>query len=118
MEEIVDASVILFIILVDTIMGAFQDNKALKSAESLNNMLKSKSKVLRDGKEYNIDSEDIVVGDILLLESGDRINADARIIESTNLQVDESILTGESLNVQKNNHILNDNTILAERKNI
>ena len=116
--EIVDASVILFIILVDTIMGAFQENKALKSAESLNNMLKSKSKVLRDGKEYNIDSEDIVVGDILLLESGDRINADARIIESTNLQVDESILTGESLNVQKNNHILNDNTILAERKNM
>ena len=116
--EIVDASVILFIILVDTIMGAFQENKALKSAESLNNMLKSKSKVLRDGKEYNIDSEDIVVGDILLLESGDRINADARIIESTNLQVDESILTGESLNVQKNNYILNDNTILAERKNM
>ena len=101
--ETIDASVITFIILVDTIMGAYQENKALKSAESLNNLLRSKSKVLRDGKEYNIDSENIVVGDILLLESGDRINADARIIESTNLQVDESILTGESLNVQKNN---------------
>ena len=116
--EIVDAGVITFIILVDTIMGAYQENKALKSAESLNNMLKSKSKVLRDGKEYNINSENIVVGDILLLESGDRINADARIIESTNLQVDESILTGESLTVQKEDVVLADNTILAERKNM
>ena len=116
--ELVDAFVILFIILVDTIMGAFQENKALKSVESLNNMIKSKSKVLRDGKEYLIDSELIVVGDILLLESGDRINADARIVESTNLQVDESVLTGESLHVQKNNQVLSDNTILAERKNM
>ena len=116
--EAVDACVIIFIILVDTIMGAYQENKALKSTESLNNMLKSKSRVLRDGKKHNIDSENIVVGDIILLESGDRINADARIIESTNLQVDESILTGESLNVQKNNKTLSSDTILAERKNM
>ena len=116
--ETVDACVIIFIILVDTIMGAYQENKALKSAESLSNMIKSKSKVLRDGKEYDIDSENIVVGDILILESGDRINADARIIESVNLQVDESILTGESLAIQKNNAVLGDDTILAERKNM
>jgi calcium-translocating P-type ATPase len=81
-------------------------------------MLKSKSKVLRDGKEYNIDSEYIVVGDILLLESGDRVNADARIIESVNLQVDESVLTGESFNIHKDSEIINDNVILAERKNM
>ena len=116
--EIIDACVIIFIILVDTIMGAYQENNALKSAESLNNMLKSKSKVLRDGKEYNIDSEYIVVGDILLLESGDRVNADARIIESVNLQVDEAILTGESFNVHKDSEIINENVILAERKNM
>ncbi|MBO6195394.1 MAG: HAD-IC family P-type ATPase [Bacilli bacterium] len=116
--EIVDAGVITFILLVDTIMGAYQENRALKSVESLNNMLKSKSKVLRDNKEFNIDSEDIVVGDIILLESGDRINADARIIESTNLQIDESVLTGESLTVQKEDDVLDDKTILAERKNM
>ena len=116
--EAIDATVIMFILLADTIMGAYQENKAIKSAESLNNMLKSKSKVLRDNKEYNIDSELIVVGDIILLESGDRVNADARIIESTNLQVDESILTGESTNIQKNNEIVNNDTILAERKNM
>lgn len=99
--ETVDAFVILFIILVDTIMGTYQENKAIKSAERLNNMIKSKSKVLRNNKEYNIDSKSIVIGDILLLESGDRINADARIIEYENLQVDESVLTGESIYVQK-----------------
>ncbi|MEE3342722.1 MAG: HAD-IC family P-type ATPase [Bacilli bacterium] len=116
--EIVDASVIIFIILVDTIMGTYQENKALKSAESLNNMLKNKSKVLRDNKEYIIDSENIIKGDIILLESGDKINADARIIEANNLQVDESILTGESINIVKNNKVIKDNTILAERKNM
>ena len=116
--EILDGSVIIFIIIVDTIMGAYQESKAIKSAESLNDMLKSESKVLRDGKECNIDSENLVVGDIILLESGDRINADARIIESTNLQVNESILTGESHNIQKDNKVLSNNTILAERKNM
>ena len=109
--ETVDAFVISFIILVDTIMGTYQENKAIKSAERLNNMIKSKSKVLRNNKEYNIDSKSIVIGDILLLESGDRINADARIIEYENLQVDESVLTGESIYVQKNNEVLDDNTI-------
>jgi len=116
--EIVDGCVITFIIFVDTVMGAYQENNALKSAESLNNMLKSKSRVLRDGIEYSIDSENIVLGDILLLESGERINADARVLESENLQVDESILTGESVNVVKNNQILGDDTVLAERKNM
>ena len=116
--EALDAFVIIFIILVDTIMGAYQENKAIKSAESLNNLLKNKSKVLRNNKEYNIYSEFIVVGDIILLESGNRVNADARIIEAVNLQVDESILTGESLNVQKENTIVDENTILAERKNM
>ena len=116
--EVVDAVVIIFIILVDTVMGAYQENRALKSAESLNDMLKDKCKVLRGNKECNIDSELIVVGDIIVLESGDRINADARIIESTNLQVNESILTGESHNIEKNNKVLGDNIILAERKNM
>ena len=116
--EVIDACVIIFIILVDTIMGTYQENKALKSAEALNSMLKSKSKVIRDGKKYNIDSEEIVVGDIIELESGDRINADARVIEASNLQVDESLLTGESINVYKKNTICKDNTILAERVNM
>ena len=116
--ETVDALVILFIILLDVIMGTYQENKALKSAEALSKMLKTKNKVLRNGKEVYVDSEDLVVGDIILLESGSKITADARIIESTNLQVDESVLTGESVNVNKNNLLIEEEVILAERKNM
>ena len=116
--ETVDALVILFIILLDVIMGTYQENKALKSAEALSKMLKTKNKVLRNGKEVYVDSEDLVVGDIILLESGSKITADARIIESTNLQVDESVLTGESVNVNKNNLLIEEEAILAERKNM
>ena len=117
-HELLDAVVILFIILVDTIMGAFQEHKALKSVESLSMMVKSNSKVLRDKKEYIVDSQTLVVGDILIVESGDRINADARIIESSNLEIDESTLTGESLKVQKSSEKIGSSSVLAERKNM
>ncbi len=116
--ETVDAVVIIFIILVDAIMGTYQENKALKSAEALTKLIKVKAKVIRDGKEKLIDSEDLVVGDILVLASGDKVTADARIIETNNLQVDESLLTGESMSVSKINDTLKDDTILAERKNM
>ncbi len=116
--ETIDALVIIFIILVDVCMGTYQENKALKSAEALSNMLKTKCKVLRNGKEILIDSEDIVIGDIMFLESGSKINADARIIESHNLTVDESILTGESLNVAKINDKLDGNLPLGDRTNM
>jgi len=116
--ETIDAFVILFIILVDVIMGTYQENKALKQADALSNMLKTKTKVLRDGKESIVDSENLVIGDIILLESGSKINADARIIECNNLTIDESILTGESVNVVKTSEKLNGDLVLAERKNM
>lgn len=116
--EIVDALVITFIILVDAVMGTYHEYKALKSVESLNKMIRSVVKVIRDDKESLIDSENIVVGDIVLLKSGDRINADCRIIECSNLQIDESVLTGESASVYKNNDMIQGNVILAERKNM
>jgi len=116
--ETIDALVIIFIILVDVFMGVYQENKALKQADALSNMLKNKTKVLRNGKEIIVDSENLVLGDIMLLESGAKINADARIIECNNLTVDESILTGESINVVKTNEVLDGDLVLAERKNI
>ena len=116
--ETVDALVIAFIILVDVIMGTFQENKALKSAEALTNMLKIKAKVIRDNEETEMEAEDLVVGDIILLESGTKISADARLIDCYNLQVDESILTGESTSITKDTTILPEDTILAERKNM
>lgn len=117
-KEITDALVISFIVSVDIVMGTYQEYKALKSAESLSKLIKVKSKVIRDGKTKIIDSEDIVPGDILSLSSGDKIPADARIIECTNLQVDESTLTGESVSQVKKTDVLNANTPLAERTNM
>ena len=93
-KENTDAIVITFIVLVDLFMGTYQETKALKSAEALSKLLKIKCKVLREGKIKIIDSEEIVPGDLLVLSSGDKVPADARIIECTNLQVDESTLTG------------------------
>lgn len=116
--ETVDALVILFIILVDVIMGTYQENKALKSAEALSKMLKTKAKVLRGGEEIEIDAEDIVIGDILLVDSGTKIASDARIIECSNLQVDESTLTGESLAEAKSNEVLVSEVPLGDRKNM
>ena len=83
--ETTDAIVITFIVLVDVLMGTYQENKALKSAEALSKLIKVKTKVIRNGKEKIIDAENLVIGDIVLLASGDKISADCRILESTNL---------------------------------
>ena len=117
-QEYVDSIALLIIISVDILMGTYQEWKALKDAESLLSMIKSTVFVIRDNKEYEIDSSQLVKGDIVLIESGTKIAADARIIECHNLQIDESILTGESLGVFKNNKELGDKVSLAERKNM
>jgi len=117
-NEVIDAVAILFIVLVDLIIGTYQEWNAEKTAESLSNMIKVKCKVLRDNKEIEIDSSELVVGDIVLLESGNKISADLRIIECHNLQIDESILTGESHNIIKSNNIVGENCQLGDRKNM
>ena len=117
-NEVIDAIAISFIVLVDLVIGTFQEWKAEKTAESLSNLIKVKCKVLRDGKEEEIDSSELVIGDIVLLESGNKISADLRIIECHNLQIDESILTGESVNIVKTNHILGEKSSLGDRKNM
>ncbi len=117
-NEVIDAVAILFIIVVDLLMGTFQEWKANKNAEALSKLIEVKAKALRDGKEVEIDSVNLVVGDIVLLESGTKISADLRLIESSNLTIDESILTGESLSVTKNTAIIENDTILAERVNM
>lgn len=115
--EIVDGFAILFIIIVDVLMGSIQEWKAEKTAQSLENLIKVKTKVLRD-TETEIESSELVLGDVVLLEPGNKISADMRIIECNNLQIDESILTGESLPIYKNTNIYETKTILAGRKNM
>ena len=118
-HEITDAIAITFIISLDIIMGTYQEIKANKTIEALENLVKERVKVLRDGKEVLIDSTDITIGDFVFLESGDRIAADIRIIESHNFMVDESILTGESIQVEKNGHTLTkDNLSIHEQTNM
>ena len=116
--EVVDACAIIFIILIDAIVGTIQEWKANKSAEALQDLIKVQVKVLRDGKEQLIESNQLVIGDIVLLESGNKISADLRVIESRNLTVDESILTGESINVLKNADIIEKNYSISDCKNM
>ena len=117
--ETVDAIAILLIVLVDAIMGTYQENKANNTAEALAKLVTTKVKVVRDDDVMSIDAEDLTIGDYVLLESGDKISADMRIVEAHNLMVDESILTGESVQVNKNSEIINkENVIIAEQSNM
>lgn len=100
--EIIDSIVIAFIILVDAVMGAYQENKANNTAEALANYIKVQVKVVRDSEEQIISAEELVPGDYVMLESGDKISADMRLVETHNFSVDESVLTGESVQVAKN----------------
>ena len=117
-SEILDGLVIILIILVDAIVGVVEEIKARKSAESLQKMIRIQAKVIREGKELKIDSKDIVPGDIISLEPGDKVPADSRIIDSKNLTVDESALTGESTSAIKSNCLIDKDVLLAERQNM
>ncbi len=99
--NIMDAALILAIVIVSGVAGFFQEYKSEKTIESLQKMAVPKASVIRDGKEMEIDATGIVPDDLILLESGDVVPADAKLIECFNLKVDESILTGESQSVKK-----------------
>ena len=99
--EIIDAIAIIVIVLVDAIIGTYQENKANNTADALSELVKDEVRVVRDGKEVSIGVEDLTIGDLVILESGDKVSADMRIIEAHNFTVDESILTGESVQVVK-----------------
>ena len=117
--EMVDAIVIMVIALVDAIMGAYQESKANHAAEALSKMVTTKVKVVREAKTISVDAEDLTIGDYVLLESGDIVSADMRIVEAHNLMVNESILTGESIQVVKDSEVINkNNIIIAERTNM
>ena len=117
-KENTDAIAIAFIILVDLILGTFQEWKANKNVEALKKLIEIRTKIIRSGKEIEVYSSDIVPGDIVLLSSGDKISADLRLIEVNNLTIDESVLTGESTSVSKISSTINKDVILAERKNM
>ena len=117
-----DVVIILAVVLINAILGVAQESKAEKAIEALQEMSKAQSKVLRDGKQITIASEDLVVGDIIILEAGDAVPADARIIECASMKVEEAALTGESVPVDKKLDALaageNGDVALGDRKNM
>ena len=100
-ESYADLFIILFVVTVNTLLGILQENKAEQAIDALKEMTAATSKVLRDGQQEILKSEDLVVGDVVILEAGDAIPADCRIIDNHSLKVEEAALTGESVPVNK-----------------
>lgn len=111
-------AVIIVVLILNAILGTVQYSKARKSLESLKNLSSPSAKVYRDHVRIEIDSRDIVPGDILSLEAGDMVAADGRILHNYSLQVNESALTGESTNVDKSDIILKEDLTLGDRINM
>ena len=116
--EIFDAALILVIVVFCAVLGFIQEYKAEQALEALKKMLSPTITVLREGEEEEIPSKELVPGDILLLEAGDKIPADARLIELHSLKCDEAPLTGESVPVGKDLKPLSEKTLVADRKNM
>ena len=100
-ESFADVIIILAVVVVNAVLGVYQENKAEKAIEALQEMSAATSKVLRDGKIVSVRSEDLTLGDVVLLEAGDAVPADGRIIENASLKIEEAALTGESVPVSK-----------------
>ena len=109
--EIIDGFAILFIIIVDAIVSTVQEYRAEQNSEALKNLIKTKVKVIRENRHSEIDSSLVVPGDIIVIEPGTVVSADARILTSNNLTVNESILTGESIGVVKSFEKVNSNDV-------
>lgn len=100
-DSFTDVFIILFVVIINTVLGLIQENKAENAIESLMEMTAATSKVLRDGELKHVKSEELVVGDVIVLEAGDAVPADCRILESFSMKVEEAALTGESVPVTK-----------------
>lgn len=122
-ESFADVFIIFAVVVINGILGVYQENKSEKAIEALQDMTASTCKVIRNNKQVIIKSEELVPGDLILLEAGDAVPADGRIIESASLKIEEAALTGESVAVTKHNDILSlssgeKDIPLGDRKNM
>ncbi len=121
-ESFGDVIIIMAVVLINSILGVYQESKAEKAIEALQAISAATSRVIRDGKIQEIKTEDLVVGDVILLEAGDSVPADARLLESASLKIEEAALTGESVPVGKVITALNlgdqKDISLGDRKNM
>ncbi len=117
-----DAVIIMIVVVINTVLGVVQESKAEAAIEALQEMSAATSKTLRDGKIVPVRSEDLVVGDVIILEAGDAVPADCRIIECASMKIEEAALTGESVPVTKKAEIVDsmgsDDVPLGDRKNM
>ncbi len=118
LQEWIDALVILFAIVINTILGFVQEYKAERAIADLRSYVLDRTRVLRDGREFEIDARLLVPGDIIHISQGSRVTADARIIRESDLSIDEALLTGESLPETKDTEIIPETTLLADRNNM
>jgi len=122
-ESFADVIIILAVVIINAVLGVYQESKAEKAIEALQEMSAATSRVLRDGKLVTIHSEDLVVGDVVMLEAGDAVPADGRLIHNASLKIEEAALTGESVPVTKFIDIINlsegtKDVPLGDRKNM
>ena len=117
-----DVVIILAVVIINAILGVLQESKAEKALEALEKIAAATSKVIRDGHQITVKSEDLVVGDVIVLEAGDAVPADCRIIECASMKIEEAALTGESVPVDKKDGVLeagaNGDVSLGDRKNM
>lgn len=118
LQEWVDSGVIFAVVLVNAIIGFIQESRAIKAIEALARAMEGMATVVRAGKKEKIAATELVPGDLVLLQSGDKVPADLRLLRTRDLQIDESALTGESVPVQKQPEHLVQQTLLADRSNI
>ncbi|MHB8057746.1 MAG: cation-transporting P-type ATPase [Desulfuromonadaceae bacterium] len=118
LQEWIDAGVIFGVVLVNAVIGFVQESKAVKAIEALSQSLTTTATVMRGGERRQIPATELVPGDIVLLQSGDKVPADLRLITTRELQIDESTLTGESVPVQKQSGQQPKDTLLADRLNM
>ena len=116
--EAKDAIFIFLVILINSALGSYQEYNAEKSASSLQKMMRIKARVRRNGKESEVPAEELVPGDIVLLESGMKVPADMRLLDVSGLEIDESFLTGESIAAVKQTDVLQEDLGVAERTNM
>jgi len=118
LQEWVEAGVIFGVILINAVIGFIQESKALKAIDALARAMVSSAMVLRNGRRQKVPAQGLVPGDVILLQSGDKVPADVRLFDIRELRIDESTLTGESLPVQKEEVPLPAETVLSDRRNM
>jgi magnesium-transporting ATPase (P-type) len=118
LDHLIDAAVIFAVVIINAVIGFIQEGKAEKAIDGIRKMLSLEANVIRDGSLSKINSENLVPGDIVEVKAGDKVPADMRILKSNNLRAEESALTGESIDSEKNSDLIESEAVIGDRSNM